>query len=165
MGGKDKIKHVVVRLNEIKLFKMTMKDFDQMIEIYKSFWGVRGLNDPIAYQKIIEQNLSYVYKIGNELIAFCLVEYLYEKNNIEINLLCVKEEYKGMKFGKNLLSFCINNCKKKKYKHFSLHVSTKNIPALNLYKTLGFEIKSFIRKYYNDEDPNVNDAYYMTLSV
>ena len=79
-----------------------MKDFDQMIEIYKSFWGVRGLNDPIAYQKIIEQNLSYVYKIGNELIAFCLVEYLYEKNNIEINLLCVKEEYKGMKFGKNL---------------------------------------------------------------
>ena len=46
-----------------------------------------------------------------------------------------------------------------------MHVSTTNIPAFKLYEKLGFSIKSTINKYYHDENPKDNDAYYMTLTV
>ena len=43
MGG-DKIKHIVVRVNKnFQPILMTFKDIPQIIEIYKSYWGVSGL--------------------------------------------------------------------------------------------------------------------------
>ena len=165
MGEKEKIKHIIINLNDIKPIKMTFIDLKQIIEIYKSIWGERGIYDPLTFMETMSQGLSYVYKIEDEVIAFCLVEYINENNIIEIVLLCVKEEYRHNHLGKSLLSFCINNCRSKKYNRFSLHVSTTNIPALNLYKKLGFVIKQCIKQYYNDEDPKANDAYYMTLGT
>ena len=166
MGGKEKIKHTVVKFNEvIKPIKMKIKDLPQIIEIYKSYWGERGLFKDSIFKNIIQQNLSYVYKINDEIIGFCLMEYLPNNNIIEIALLCIKEEYKSIHLGKTLLSFCINYCISKNYKNFSLHVSTKNIPALRLYEQIGFTTRKLINNYYNDEDPKVNDAYYMTLNA
>ena len=67
--------------------------------------------------------------------------------------------------GKSLLSFCLNNCSNLNKKNFSLNVSTTNFPAINLYEKEGFTIKTFIKKYYNDENPKDNDAYLMTLDL
>ena len=88
-----------------------------------------------------------------------------DKDIVRIILICVKKEYKGNHLGKSLLSFCINYCFNLGLKNFSLHVSTTNMPALKLYKKLGFRINKFIEKYYHDENPKDNDAYYMTLHI
>ena len=69
------------------------------------------------------------------------------KRIIEIDLLCVKKEYKGNHLGKSLLNFCTNICKRLNFKNFGLHVSTTNMPALNLYKKLGFVICGYNKKY------------------
>ena len=72
---------------------------------------------------------------------------------------------KGHKLGKSLLSFCIKNCHEFGFKTLSLHVSTTNIPAFNLYKKIGFKIKGYIPNYYIDEKPEDSNAYFMILNM
>ena len=104
---KNKIKKL---LEHIKSIKMELDDIPQLKEIYKSFWGTIDLFKNSLFKRIIKQNLSYVYKIRNEVISFCLIELNNKDNNAEIDLLCVKKEYQGYHLGKTLLEFCINNC-------------------------------------------------------
>ena len=93
------------------------------------------------------------------------MEYEYEKDIVNISLLCVKKDYKGNHLGNKLLSFCINNCNELELNNFALHVSTTNTPAFNLYTKLGFVITDFIKHYYRDEAPEDSDAYLMTLNM
>ena len=157
--------HVIVDIKNILPIKMVTKDIQQVIDIYKSYWSYRGLYAYSFLKRVIEQNLSYAYKIGEEIIAFCLVENVPVKRIIEIDLLCVKKEYKGNHLGKSLLNFCINICKRLNFNNFGLHVSTTNTAALGLYSNIGFKIISKIQDYYNDFNPKDNHAYYMTLTL
>ena len=161
----EKEKSIKDLISNIKPVKMTLKDLPQIIEIYKSYWGNEGLYKNIVFEKIINQNLSYVYKIKNKVIAFCLIHYNSKKDLVGIDLLCVKKEFKGNHLGYSLLSFCINNCKNLNHKYFYLHVSPENIAAFNLYKKAGFTVNSFIKNYYKDKNSKNNDAYYMTLNA
>ena len=150
-------------LKDIKPIKIVLSDIPQIKEIYKSFWGTIGLFANIEFHYIIKQNLSYLYKIDDEIIGYCLVEFLKKDNIASIDLLCIKKEYQGYHFGKSLMTFCINNCCNLNIKKFSLNVSTTNIKAINLYRKEGFVVKNIIKNYYNDNDPKDNDAYYMLL--
>lgn len=159
---KDFIQYLIKNTTPIK---MQIEDLPQIAEIFISYWGTKGLYHDFVFEKIINQKLSYVYKIKDEVIAFCLIYYDLNDDNTEIYLLCVKKEFKGNHLGKSLLSFCINYCKDLNYKNFSLHVSTTNMPAINLYKNLGFVTRDFIKEYYDDGKPEDNDAYFMTLNM
>ena len=158
--NKYKVKNL---LKTIKPIPVTDEDIPQMNEIYKTFWGIKGIYPDEEYKRIIKQNLSYSYKNGGEIMAFCLLDYSENEKITEIYLLCVKKSYQCCKLGELLLSFCIDNCCKLNYKKFCLHVYTTNSIALGLYKKLGFEIKQFIPELYKDETPVDNDGYYMEL--
>ena len=153
------------KIQNIKPVKMTVEDIPQLAEIFILNWGIMCLYTDKTFKRIINQNMSYVYKIDDEVIAFCLMEYDYYEDIVEVALLCVREKYQGFHLGKNILSFCIDNCNKFNHKNFCLHVSTTNMPAFNLYKKLGFVIKDYIEKYYNDEKPEDSNAYYMELNL
>ena len=166
MGERNEQREFIANLIEnIPPVKMTIEDLPQIAEIFISYWGTKGLYRDVEFERIINQDISFVYKINDEVIAFCLIEYLYEKDTVEIDLLCVKREFKGNHLGKSLLSYCINYCNELDFKNFALHVSTTNTPAFNLYKKLGFVIKDFIQQYYDDEKPEDSDAYLMTLNM
>ena len=160
--NKYKIKNL---LKDIKPIKIELSDIPQIKEIYKSFWGEVDLYKNSIFNKIIKQNYSYGYKLNNEIIGYCLVEYQKKENIAEIDLLCIKKEYQGYHLGKNLLSFCINNCLNLNIKNFGLHVSTNNIYAIKLYRKQGFKKKYFLEHYYNDKHPEDNDAYFMELKM
>ena len=148
-----------------KMYKMSIKDIPQIIEIYKSYWGTIGLYKYSTFEEMINQNISFVYKINNEIISFCLICYEEKKDIAEIALLCVKKEYKRQHLGQSILSSSIEFCKNKGIKNFALHVSTTNTPAIKLYEKLGFINRITIYKYYHDKNPEDNDAYYMTLNI
>jgi len=150
---------------ENKPIKMTEKDIPQIQEIFIFYWGTEDMVGYSEFKRIINHNLSYAYKINDKLIGFCIMENKSEEDLIDLYLLCVRKEYSGNHFGESLLNYCINNCKKMKYENFSLHVDTKNIPAFNLYKKLGFVVKNLIKDYYVDQEPGNNDAYFMTLNT
>ena len=152
-------------IKDIKPILMKIEDIPQISEIFISYWGTMCLYKEITFVRIISQNLSYVYIIGDKIIAFCLMEYNYEDDIVEVVLFCVRKEFKGHHLGKKLLSFCIKNCFEFGFNTFSLHVSTTNVPAFNLYKKAGFKIREFIPKYYMDEKPEDSNAYFMILNM
>ena len=152
-------------IKNIKPIRMKLEDIPQVAEIFISYWGTMCLYKNSTFERIINQNFSCVYKIKDEVIALCLMEYNCKKNIMEVVLLCVKKEFKGHHLGKSLLDFCINYCCEYGYTNFSLHVSTTNNPAFNLYTKFGFKIKEFFESYYSDEKPEDSDAYYMELNL
>ena len=142
-----------------------MDDINQMKSIGYEFWQKEGVYPQQFYISAIKQNLSYVIKVKRYIIiAFCLVRYHKNIDFIGIDLLCVKKDYQRKGIGKNLLEYCIENCKKLGYKNFYLHVATTNIPAFKLYSKLGFKIKDTIKNYYFNDQPPDKDAYLMTLT-
>ena len=142
----------------------TMDDINQIKSIGYDFWQKEGVYSQQFYISVIRQNLSYVIKIKRYIIiAFCLVRYYEKTGYIGIDLLCVKKDYQRKGLGKNLLKFCIDNCKKLGYNKFYLHVATTNLPAINLYSKLGFEKIKTIKNYYFNDKPPDKDAYLMTL--
>ena len=145
-------------IKNIKVDYMKIEDIPQVAEIFISYWGTMCLYHDTVFE-------SFVYKIQNEVIAFCLMEYNHIKDIVEVDLLCVKKEYRGYHLGKSILSFSINFCRGLNLKNFSLHVSTTNMPALNLYKKLGFVICGYNQKYYIDEKPEDSNAYFMKLCL
>ena len=160
-------------IESIELNSVSISDIPQIKEIFISYWGKRGLYKDSTFKAIIGQKLSYAYKSKNKVIAFCLMCYKLRKkdndntddNFVEVALLCVRKEYRNQKLGSSLLSFCIDNCKKYNFQKIALHVSTTNLPAFSLYKKLGFIVESFHEKYYHDENPKDNDAYFMTKNI
>ncbi len=158
------VKHLIKDM-DIKPIQMKVEDIPQISEIFISYWGTMCLYEEFTFIKIITQNLSYVYKIGDKIVAFCLMEYNYKNDIVEVALFCVRKEFKGHKLGKSLLSFCIKNCHEFGFKTLSLHVSTTNIPAFNLYKKVGFKIKGYFPNYYIDEKPEDSNAYFMILNM
>ena len=139
-------------------------DIPQMDAISQDNWGEEGKYSLNFYTSILSQNLSYVYKEKNgEVTAFCLARYESKTGRVGICLFCVKKNYQGKGLGKSLLTFCIDNCRKKGLESFYLHTAVTNYPAINLYLKLGFHVTETILNYYcNDPKPH-NDAFLMEI--
>ena len=150
-------------INDYKPELALIDDISQINNIIVSFWGKNSKYDNRFYYRVLKHNLSYVYKIENEIIAVCLVEKFEREKEIDIALLCVKKAYQRNGLGKSLLNFCINNCIKKGYYVFFLHVATTNFIAINLYKKLGFYAVKYVPNYYHNDPPPDNNAYLLKL--
>ena len=139
-------------------------DIPQMDAISQDIWGEEGKYSLNFYSSVLSQNLSYVFKEKNgEVTAFCLARYEYKADRVGIYLFCVKKSYQGKGLGKALLSYCLDNCRKKGLKNFYLHTAVTNYPAINLYMKLGFRVTETILNYYcNDPKPH-NDAFLMSI--
>jgi ribosomal protein S18 acetylase RimI-like enzyme len=149
--------------NDYKPELALIDDISQINNIIVSFWGKNSKYDNKFYYRVLKHNLSYVYKIDNEIIAVCLIEKFERKKEIDIALLCVKKPYQRNGLGKSLLNFCINNCMKQGYYDFFLHVSTTNQIAINLYKKLGFYAIKYVPNYYHTDPPPHNNAFLLKL--
>ena len=141
-------------------------DKNQINDLCRSFWGEEGNYSDEYYYTTLKQNLSYVYKEKNILIAACILRYDYNSGYVSIDILCVKKEYQRKGYGETLLKFCIDNCAKKNgLKYFELHVAQTNKKAINLYEKLKFYIVKPIENYYSNDKPPDNDAYLMQLNL
>ena len=129
------------------------------------FWEEEGIYSEDFYESILDQNLSLIYKDEEEeLIALCLALYEEKLKKVNISVLCVKSEYQKKGIGKSLLNDCIDNCVKKGYYDFYLHVAVTNERAIKLYEKVGFEQKELIKDYYSNDPPPDDERLYTIVS-
>ncbi|CAK9151330.1 unnamed protein product [Ilex paraguariensis] len=76
-----------------------------------------------------------------------------------ITKLAVKEDFRRQGHGEALLKAAIQKCRTRNVQRISLHVDPTRIPALNLYKKLGFQVDNLIEGYYSSD----RNAYRMYL--
>ena len=86
------------------------------------------------------------YYIDNNIVGVLVYEDIY--NRFEVDYIVVDSQYRRKGIGKKLLESIINL----NPENITLEVREDNIPAINLYKKMGFEIVSKREKYYGNID-------------
>lgn len=92
-------------------------------------------------------NKILVYTENDEILGFIDYSKMYE--NMEINYIFVKEEYRKKKVASKLLKYIIDN---NEFKNITLEVSVNNIAAIKLYEKFNFKTISIRKGYYNGID-------------
>ena len=89
------------------------------------------------------------YVLNNNVIGYVVLEETVDVINI-VDVF-VLEDYRRQKVATKLFQYILDKYRSKKEK-IMLEVRENNLPAINLYKKIGFNVIHIRRKYYKDED-------------
>jgi len=136
----------VIDINEKTLPEhYTQYFFESLLrEIPESFIVAEYENEIVGYIMCkLEFGFSNFRKLG----------FVKKGHVVSISLL---QQHRGKKIGEALMLEGINGVTSRKGDEIYLEVRTSNLPAISLYKKLGFQTKSILKSYYRDgEDANL----------
>ena len=89
----------------------------------------------------------FVYEKSGETVGFYIISKILDE--VEIYTIAVDEKNRGQKIASYMLEHLINSSRNLKISKIWLEVSTKNIPAINLYEKFGFEKIRLRKNYYS----------------
>lgn len=135
---------------DIEIDKMTVKDLecikDILISDFDDFWNYNILKDELK-----SENSKYIRaKFNSEIVGFVGIKILFDEADI-MNIV-VKKDYRNKGIGTILLENLVSLSKKLCLNSLSLEVNEENIPAINLYKKLGFKNIGIRKNYYNEKN-------------
>jgi ribosomal-protein-alanine N-acetyltransferase len=91
-------------------------------------------------------SLLFTYKENDLIVGFLIISRF--KSVARINKIAVDPNYRRKGIGRTLLLSSIKYMQDRGADEIELHVSVKNDVAFNLYKSVGFEVKSTVPSYY-----------------
>ena len=129
---------------------MTVKDLESIKDIlisdFDDFWNYNILKDELK-----SENSKYIVaKFNNKIIGFSGIKVFVD--NADIMNIVVRKNFRNKGIGTVLLENLLTLSKKLGLNSLSLEVNEKNIPAINLYKKLGFENIGIRKNYYNGKN-------------
>ena len=68
-----------------------------------------------------------------------VVAIINQKTFFELSKMAVSPEYQGLKIGQKLMNFCIEFARNQQWKSITLYSHKKLVPAITLYKKIGFK--------------------------
>ncbi|EEB36687.1 acetyltransferase, GNAT family [Anaerococcus hydrogenalis DSM 7454] len=117
---------------------MTVADTDKVYRIEtSSFFRPMPKKDLVSDIEKNKHKRHFVYEKNGETVGFYIISKILDE--VEIYTIAVDELYRGQKIASNMLEHLINFSKEMKVSKIWLEVSTKNMPAINLYEKFGFE--------------------------
>jgi ribosomal protein S18 acetylase RimI-like enzyme len=137
------------------------------VKFYKS--DVKSIKESIKMG-----NIYFQAKISNQTIAAVVVSEFWKDicpDKYWIMGLYVKPEYRGRGIGENLIRITISEMENKSLDKVYINVFENNIPALKLYKKMGFKpynnnkIADKIDNYYYETDPNSPKSLIFSLKL
>lgn len=93
-------------------------------------------------------NKFLIYEFDNVKIGFLQYSFYYDR--IEIDYILINEAYRKKGFAKKMLDFLISMYYNSGTTNITLEVSEKNIAAVKLYKSVGFETVAVRANYYGN---------------
>ena len=75
-------------------------------------------------------------KYNNKIVG--VVSLINQKSFYELSKMAVSPKYQGLKIGQKLMDFCIDFARKKEWNSITLYSHRSLVPAINLYKKMGF---------------------------
>lgn len=97
----------------------------------------------------------FVVEGSDGVVGFCATMLVIDE--VHITNIAVDLKYRGMGLGRRILEFAIDHYSGMNLKGITLEVNVKNVVAIELYKSMGFEIVGKRSGYY----ANNEDAYIM----
>ena len=143
----------------LRVEKMTMDDFEKIKDSleaeFDDFW-----NSNILKSELENENSRYFVAVENgKILGFA--GFIIMPDDIEITNIVTRKLNRGHGIGKMLLETIMDEAKAYGKNAISLEVNAKNIIALNLYDSFGFEKVGLRTNYYKGTD----DAIIMTKQL
>jgi ribosomal-protein-alanine N-acetyltransferase len=138
-------------------------DLKRIIELER-----KCFDDLVAYTPnqlkylITKANSNCLAELEHEILrGFIIVLYKNGTKVAGIETINVDPKHHGKGIGAKLLKAAEEDMNSKKINKIRLEVSTGNIPAINLYKKLGYTQDFFFKNYYKHKHFGTYDAYKM----
>ncbi|MDD7913924.1 GNAT family N-acetyltransferase [Polaribacter ponticola] len=117
------------------------KDFYNLnVEWLKKYFYVEPYDEKILSnpKKYVLEPGGYIFfaKYNDEIVG--VVSLINQKTFFELSKMAVSPKYQGLKIGLQLMNFSINFAKNKKWESITLYSHRSLVPAINLYKKMGF---------------------------
>ena len=100
---------------------------------------VSGALDTIAYSSAYKNHKLFVEMEGERAVGLLDLSVDKKKGDYNIEIVLIDRRYQGKGFGKFMLRFAVDYLKKAGAKKLCIGVNRFNIPAQNLYKSVGFK--------------------------
>lgn len=132
----------IENLQIIAYEKAFAKDFyDLNVAWLKKYFYVepydeKVLSDPKKYV-IDPGGFIFFAKYNNKIVG--VIALINQKTFFELSKMAVLPEYQGLKIGLSLMNFCVEFAKNQQWKSITLYSHRKLVPAINLYKKVGFK--------------------------
>ncbi|MFQ6050128.1 MAG: ribosomal protein S18-alanine N-acetyltransferase [Candidatus Hydrothermarchaeota archaeon] len=133
----------------MKIRSMSHSDFDRVIEIERA-----SFKDPWSHISFLDlfhfsPKGFIVVEVQGEIVGYAI--YVLETNEIgHLLSIAVDPNWRRKKIGTSLMNYIIEDLRNKGVKYLKLEVREGNLPAIKLYKSLGFLEIEIIRYYYSD---------------
>lgn len=103
---------------------------------YVEPYDQKVLSNPKKY--VIDPG-GYIFfaKYATEIVG--VVSLINQKSFFELSKMAVTPKYQGLKIGLQLMNFCIKFAKQKQWKSITIYSHKKLLPAIQLYKKVGFK--------------------------
>lgn len=137
--------------------KAKISDLEEIKEIEDESFINPFTKEDLLYE--ISQNpVSNFLVLEKDGLVVGFIDYWVTFDSATIDQIAVKKSERNQGFAKILLEKSINDLKELgEVSFFTLEVRTSNEPAINLYKSFGFQKVTIKEKYYDDGE----DAIYM----
>ena len=130
-----------MKLEIIPFSQKYSKDFHKLnVEWLEKYFYVESydekvLSNPKTY---IIDNGGFIFFVKKENEIIGTVALINQNTYFELSKMAVSPKYHGLKIGEKLMEYCIQFSKKQKWQSITLYSHRKLIPAINLYKKVGF---------------------------
>lgn len=111
---------------------------------------LRILNDPKG--QVLEKGGNIFFAVSKMDVIGTVAMIKIDGYSFELAKLAVTEEFKGYKIGQRLVEACIRYAKDKNADKIILYTNKRLIPAIRLYKKLGFKEVPLINNKYQESD-------------
>ena len=114
--------------------------YDLNVEWLQKYFYVEPYDEKVLSnpQKFIINNDGYIFFVKYDKEIIGTVALMKLKNTYELTKMAISPKYQGLKIGLKLMNYCIQFAKDKNWKDITLYSHRKLIPAINLYKKVGF---------------------------
>lgn len=132
----------------LEIRRMSIEDLDRVMEIERESFSV-----PWTRQDFIESinkstALYLVAESEQTVVGYCGLWGVIDEG--QINNVAVCKEYRGQSVGTRLLETLLLEGTKEGLLAYTLEVRTSNLPAISLYKKIGFEEAGIRKNYYTN---------------
>ena len=114
--------------------------YDLNVEWLQKYFYVEPYDEKVLSnpQEFIIDNGGYIFftKYNTKIIG--TVALIKQKEGFELSKMAILPKYQGLKIGQQLVEYCIAFAKSKDWDKIILYSHRKLIPAINLYKKVGF---------------------------
>ena len=146
--------------NPINIRLMELEDVNQVHGIENLCFAIPWSLDSFKAEMENSMALYLVAEVGGRIAGYAGLWQIIDEGHI--TNVAVHPGFQGMGIGEKLMKELIEESKKRCLNSMTLEVRINNLPAINLYKKLKFDIEGFRKGYYTDTN---EDGLIMWLRI